>query len=129
MGRTREVQLAIEDYFLKGAEKKNVATYFTVAGGGGGASGQNTGQSFINLAPYEQRKGTENGADAIVQRASGAVRNLRDAQVFALIPGAIRGLGQSSGFTMELQNSSGMPRSSSKRRATGCLKRRRRTRT
>ena len=77
MGRTREVQLAIEDYFLKGPEKKNVATYFTVAGGGGGASaGQNTGQSFINLAPYAERKGSENSADAIVQRASGAFRNL-----------------------------------------------------
>jgi multidrug efflux pump len=109
MGRTREVQLAIEDYFLKGPEKKNVATYFTVAGGGGGGvAGQNTGQSFINLAPYNEREGTENGADAIVQRASGAFRNFRDAQVFALIPGAIRGLGQSSGFTMEMQNTSGM---------------------
>src|SRR5206468_11414885 len=30
--------------------------------------------------------------------------------VFALIPGAIRGLGQSTGFTMELQNTSGMSR-------------------
>ena len=29
---------------------------------------------------------------------------MRDAQVFALVPGAIRGLGQSSGFTMQLQN-------------------------
>ena len=38
------------------------------------------------------------------QRASSAFRGLRDAQVFALVPGAIRGLGQSSGFTMELQN-------------------------
>jgi multidrug efflux pump len=28
--------------------------------------------------------------------------------VFALVPGAIRGLGQSSGFTMELQNTGGM---------------------
>ena len=30
--------------------------------------------------------------------------------MFALVPGAIRGLGQSTGFTMELQNSSGMSR-------------------
>jgi multidrug efflux pump len=30
--------------------------------------------------------------------------------VFALIPGAIRGLGQSNGFTVELQNASGMSR-------------------
>jgi multidrug efflux pump len=39
-----------------------------------------------------------------------AFRNFRDAQVFALVPGAIRGLGQSSGFTMQFQNRSGMSR-------------------
>ena len=106
--RTVEVQRAIENYFLNGPEKKNVKTYFTVAGGGQGAAGQNTGQSFLNLADYDQRPGKRNSADAIVARASAALRGLRDAQVFALVPGAIRGLGQSTGFTMELQNTSGM---------------------
>ena len=108
LGRTVEVQRAIENYFLTGPDRRNVATYFTVAGGGQGASGQNTGQAFINLADYAQRPGAANSADAIVQRATAAFRNFRDAQVFALVPGAIRGLGQSSGFTMELQNLSGM---------------------
>jgi multidrug efflux pump len=110
MTRTREVQQQVEDYFLKGEEKKNVKAYLTVAGGGQGAAGQNTGQSFINLADYDKRKGSENAADAITQRAAGAFRGLRDAQVFALVPGAIRGLGQSSGFTVEIQNTSGMSR-------------------
>ena len=108
MTRTREVQLAVENYFLRGDEKKNVKTYFTVAGGGQGAAGQNTGQAFINLADYDKRSGKKNSADAIVQRASAAFRGLRDAQVFALVPGAIRGLGQSTGFTMEIQNTGGM---------------------
>ena len=40
--------------------------------GGGGATGQNTGQGFINLAPWDERKGAENSANAIVERASGA---------------------------------------------------------
>src|SRR5436190_6271054 len=44
LARTQEVQRTIENYFLNGPEKKNVASYFTVAGGGQGASGQNTGQ-------------------------------------------------------------------------------------
>ncbi|MFL6760745.1 multidrug efflux RND transporter permease subunit [Sphingomonas sp.] len=108
MTRTLQVQRSVEDYFLHGPEKRNVKTYFTVAGGGQGAAGQNTGQAFINLADYAQRKGSKNNADAIVQRASGAFRGLRDAQVFALVPGAIRGLGQSSGFTMEMMNTGGM---------------------
>lgn len=109
--RTQEVQRAVERYFME-QEAKNTSVMFTVTGGGGGggASGQNTGQGFINLADWSKRHGKENGADAIVQRASAAFRNFRDAQVFALVPPAIRGLGQSSGFTMELQNASGMPR-------------------
>jgi multidrug efflux pump len=109
--RTQEVQADIERYFNQ-HESKNIQTLFTVAGGGGGggASGQNTGQGFINLVDWSKRSGKENTADAIVERASSAFRGLRDAQVFALVPGAIRGLGQSNGFTMELQNRSGMTR-------------------
>jgi multidrug efflux pump len=108
-GRTVEVQKAIEDYFAR-YEGKNVKTIFSVAGGGGGggASGQNTGRAFIAFTDWADRKGKENTADAITQRASGAFRGLRDAQVFALVPPAIRGLGQSDGFTVELQNTGGM---------------------
>jgi multidrug efflux pump len=108
--RTQEVEQAAEKYFLHGPESKNVHTFFAVTGGGGGLSGQNTGQAYINLAPFDERKGSKNSAQAIVDRASAAFRGLRDAQVFALVPGAIRGLGQSTGFTMELQNTSGMSR-------------------
>ena len=109
-GRTLEVRDAVERYFAE-HESKNVKTLFTVAGGGGGgAVGQNTGQGFINFVPWDERSGKVNTADAIVERASGAFRNFRDAQVFALVPGAIRGLGQSSGFTMQFQNRSGMSR-------------------
>ena len=74
LGQTRQVQRAIEDYFLNGPEKKNVGQYFTVAGGGQGASGQNTGQAFVSLADYSKRPGSQNSADAIVQRASAAFR-------------------------------------------------------
>ncbi|MDF2638831.1 MAG: multidrug efflux transporter permease [Novosphingobium lindaniclasticum] len=107
--RTEEVQRQVETYF-KTYEKGNVASMFTLSGGGMGAAGQNTGQAFVTLVDWESRKGSENSAEAIVQRANGALRGLRDAQVFTLVPGAIRGLGSSAGFTMELQNSSGMTR-------------------
>ncbi|MCW6529597.1 efflux RND transporter permease subunit [Sphingomonas lycopersici] len=108
LGRTTEVQRAVENYFAE-HESSNLKTIFTVAGGGGGGvSGQNTGQGFLNFTDWKDRPGKENTADAIVGRASAAFKNFRDAQVFALIPPAIRGLGQSEGFTMELQNTSGM---------------------
>ena len=110
MTRTQQVQRQVEDYFLHGPDRKNIKTFFTVAGGGQGSAGQNTGQGFMNLADYDKRKGSQNSADSIVQRASAAFRGLRDAQVFALVPGAIRGLGQSTGFTMEMLNTGGMTR-------------------
>ena len=110
MTRTTQVQREVEQYFLTGRDKDNIGTFFSVAGGGQGASGQNSGSAFVNLAPFNQRKGSQNSAQTIVERATGAFHGLRDAQVFALVPGAIRGLGQTAGFTMELQNTSGMSR-------------------
>jgi multidrug efflux pump len=109
--RTLDVLDRIETYLQK-SEGKNIKTMFLVAGGGRGASGQNTGRGYVNFVNWDERPGKENTADAIVQRMSAAFRGLRDAQVFALVPGAVRGLGQSNGFTMELLNSSGMSRES-----------------
>jgi multidrug efflux pump len=107
--RTLAVRDRIEQYILK-EESENVRTLFLNAGGGGGGgSGQNAGRGFINLVPWDDRPGDDRTADAIVERLSSALRGFRDARVFALVPGAVRGLGQSNGFTMQLLNSSGMP--------------------
>jgi multidrug efflux pump len=108
--RTLEVRDMVRKYLMT-QEKKNSSTMFLVAGGGGGgASGQNTGQGFVTLKSWDQRKGKDNTAQAIAERATAAFRGLRDAQVFTLIPGAVRGLGDTAGFSMQLQNSSGMSR-------------------
>ncbi len=107
--RTREVQLAVEKYMLE-QEADNMAVMFSVAGGGQGAAGQNTGQGFVNFVDWSERKGSENTADAIVERAGKAFSRFRDAQVNVLVPAAIRGLGQTNGFSLQLQNTSGMPR-------------------
>ncbi len=107
-GRTFALQKQIENYYFEN-EGKNVRTMFTVSGGGGGgASGQNTGQGFVSFAPWDDRKGKENNADAITGRASAAFQGFRDAQVYSLVPPAVRGLGQSNGFTMEFQNAGGL---------------------
>jgi multidrug efflux pump len=105
--RTQQVQLQMERYFF-GTEKANVAAGFLVAGGNQGGSGQNSGQGFLNLTDWAERSSADRSADAIARRATQAARGLRDAQVFVLVPPAIRGLGSSNGFTMELLNSSGM---------------------
>ncbi|HWV61478.1 MAG TPA: efflux RND transporter permease subunit [Sphingopyxis sp.] len=108
--RTLEVRDTVEKYLLT-EEKANVGALFLIAGGGGGgASGQNTGQGYVNLVHWDERPGEERSADAIVERARAALAGVRDAQIFALVPGAVRGLGDSSGFTMQFQNRSGMSR-------------------
>ncbi len=108
--RTNAVQERVEQYFLQ-QEKANVRALLTVGGGGGGgAAGQNQGRGFVSLTDWADRHGSDNSADAIARRATQAFQGFRDARVNVLVPGAIRGLGQSNGFTLELLNSGGLSR-------------------
>jgi len=106
--RTLAVQRMVEDYFMS-QEARNVRAIFTVGGGGGGAGGgQNVGRGFVALQPWDQRRGAENEAGAITRRATRELGRLRDVEFFATVPPAVRGLGQSNGFTLELQNTGGL---------------------
>ncbi|MDB5477315.1 MAG: hydrophobe/amphiphile efflux family protein [Phenylobacterium sp.] len=107
--RTYAAALAIERYFFT-QEKANVADLFTVVGQGPAGVGQNAGRGFLALKPWSQRKGSANSAPTIAQRATRALGNLRDVQFFALNPPPVRGMGQSSGFTMELLNTGSLSR-------------------
>ncbi|MBV9929657.1 MAG: efflux RND transporter permease subunit, partial [Alphaproteobacteria bacterium] len=108
--RTLAAAKAIERYFL-GREQKNIGAMFTVVGGNQAGSGQNAGRGFLSFVPWDKRRGTENSAQGITSRATRALgASYRDMQFFALNPPPVRGLGQSSGFTMELLNTSGMAR-------------------
>ncbi|MEO5733870.1 MAG: efflux RND transporter permease subunit, partial [Rubrivivax sp.] len=109
INRAEQVQKQVETYF-RDYESDNVTTLFTVAGGGGGAAGQNVGRGYLNFKDWSERKGHDNSADAITGRAAKAFSGLRDAEVFALVPPPIRGLGQSNGFTIQLQNTGDMTR-------------------
>jgi multidrug efflux pump len=65
---------------------------------------------FTTLSPFGQRKAAHDSASAISGRVMGRLSQVRDAQVLALTPPSISGLGQSNGFTFELLNSSNMSR-------------------
>ena len=108
--RTLEVAKRIEAYFL-GPQKADTAAIFTVIGANQAGNGQNVGRGFLPLKPWDERKGAEHSAQAITRRATKELgRQLRDAEFFALNPPPVRGLGQSSGFTMELLNTGGLSR-------------------
>jgi multidrug efflux pump len=119
--RSLEAAKRIEAYFM-GEEKANLAAIYTVTGSSQAGSGQNAGRGFIALAPWDERKGAENAAAAITARASKTLGGeLRDVQFFALNPPAVRGLGQSSGFTLQLLNAGGLSREEFKQRRDALL--------
>jgi len=116
MSRTMAAADAVTRYFQT-REKDNVKFIYTVVGSSQAGSGQNTGRGFMAFAPWDDRPGQENSASAITSRATKAINaELRDVQFNALNPPPVRGLGQSSGFTLELLNSGGLSRTDFKAR-------------
>ncbi|TVV75628.1 efflux RND transporter permease subunit [Sphingomonas solaris] len=107
--RTLNAAKQVEAYFRK-FEAANASVIFTIIGGGPGGSGQNAGRGYISFAPWDDRHGAENAVEAVNERANKALASLRDVEFFATSPPAVRGLGQSNGFTMELLDTGGLDR-------------------
>ncbi|MBP2848878.1 efflux RND transporter permease subunit [Dickeya oryzae] len=108
--RTSKVGESIEHYFLN-QEKNNVEAIFVISGFNFSGSGQNAGMAFVALKNWSQRPGQANSSVAIAQRAMQSLSVIRDAQVFTMSPPAVQGLGQSDGFTFELQATGNTDRS------------------
>lgn len=104
LNRTNKVMRDVEHHFMVN-EKKDVKHIFTVSGFNFMGTGQNAGLAFVVLKDWSERTNPEDSAGAIVARSYGALGQIRDAQIFSLLPPSIRGLGQSNGFTFELQAS------------------------
>ncbi|HEX4299072.1 MAG TPA: efflux RND transporter permease subunit [Devosia sp.] len=101
--RTEAVVKVVEGYFLN-QEKANVDSVFTTVGFGYGGGGENNAMAFVRLKDFSQRPSRQQSAAAIAARASAYFQRIRDAQVYALAPPAIQGLGQTSGFSMYLED-------------------------
>ncbi|MEC3947407.1 efflux RND transporter permease subunit [Sphingobium sp. HWE2-09] len=108
-GRTAAVIDQVQNYFLND-EKDNVSYAFIMTGFSFQGQGENVGQGFVNLAPWADRKGSANTASSIADRATQKLAAIRDARVMGMTPPAIRGLGQSNGFTFELLNNGSLSR-------------------
>ncbi|QIP15796.1 efflux RND transporter permease subunit [Spirosoma aureum] len=67
------------------------------------ASKSNSGTVFMKLKPWDERKERNMQADSLVVKLQKALAGLNDARPQVLQPPAIPGLGQSSGFTFEIQ--------------------------
>ena len=102
--RTQAVIDKVQDYYLND-EKDAIESVFMVLGFGFGGSGENNAMGFARLKDFDQRTDSRLSASAVAARASAHFQAIRDAEVFVLAPPAIQGLGQTSGFSMYLQDS------------------------
>jgi multidrug efflux pump len=105
--RTDVVSHQIEQHYLT-TEKDNVEGIFSAEGFSFAGFGQNVGMSFVKLRDWKYRGAAKNRAPAIVGRAMKDFPKINDAQVFALIPPAVRDLGNASGFDLELEDQAGL---------------------
>ncbi|MEK1955400.1 efflux RND transporter permease subunit [Pseudomonas sp. YNh] len=103
--RLQAVSRQVQDYMLQQPE---VASILTVRGLGNGGNAQNSGRGFIKLKDWSERQGDEHSATSVARRANMALSKILDANVFVIAPPAIQGLGQSSGFDVQLQDLAGL---------------------
>jgi multidrug efflux pump len=104
INRTQEVVQQVEQYYLK---QPGVESTVGVLGFSFSGNGQNAALVFSPLKDWSERD-ADSSAQAIAGKAFGAFSQIKDAIVFPLNPPPIRELGNSSGFTMRLQDRSGL---------------------
>ncbi len=63
----------------------------------------NVGTLFVNLKPWDDRKGKEHHVQAVISQIQKITGDIKEARVLAISPPAIPGLGQTAGFTFELK--------------------------
>ena len=74
---------------------------FSIMGGG---EESNAGTYFIVLKNWSERKGKEHTAAAVVQRFNEDVYGIQEAQIFAMVPPPIPGLGATGGLQLQLED-------------------------
>ncbi|EJL06972.1 multidrug efflux pump [Pseudomonas sp. NFPP07] len=103
--RTQAVMKQFENYMLAQPE---IETLISISGLGMSGNSQNTGRAFIKLKDWSERSAAGQDSASIAQRATLALSSIGDARVFVMQPPAIRGLGQSSGFDLQLKDLGGV---------------------
>ncbi|MEN4750970.1 efflux RND transporter permease subunit [Pseudomonas sp. Ps21-P2] len=103
--RTQSVIKQFEDYILKQPE---VESMISISGLGMGGNSQNTARAFIRLKDWAERGSSGQDAASIAQRATMALSSIGDADAFVMQPPTVRGLGQSSGFDLQLKDLGGL---------------------
>lgn len=78
--------IGISGFSIMGGEQSNAGTYFVV------------------LKPWDERKGKTHTAAAIVERFNEMTYAIQEAQIFAMVPPAIPGLGATGGLQLQFED-------------------------
>ena len=105
LGETNEVMDKVKN-ILK--DVPEVEHYSTVSGYGM-ISGQGTsyGNLIVRLKPWDDRKGKEHTANAVMARLNAQFAQIKEAQIFCFQPGMIPGYGMGNSVEMYVQDKTG----------------------
>ena len=98
---TRDICAKVEEALSHVAEIEGA---FTVAGFSQAGNAPNRAIIYANLKTFEERKGDQHTASAIIQRLRGPLFGIPGAIVVPFNPPAVQGLGQFGGFQFELED-------------------------
>jgi hydrophobe/amphiphile efflux-1 (HAE1) family protein len=88
-------------------ESAAIRQFMQITGFSFSGNGQSVAMSFLQLKPWKER-GSQYAAAALAGRLQGIFSGMRDANIFVMMPAAIRGLGTASGFDVELEDVGGL---------------------
>jgi HAE1 family hydrophobic/amphiphilic exporter-1 len=105
--RTREVTNKINKIL---AEAPGIETWFVVGGQSlaEGSAASNAATIFARFADWEERQDPSLSQAAILDSLMGQFSQMKEANIFAFAPPAIRGLGFRSGFQMQVEDRTGV---------------------
>lgn len=66
----------------------------------------NAGTIFVKLKPWDERKGREHHVQSVIAKIRAVTADIKEARVIPIAPPAIPGLGATSGFTIQIQQTS-----------------------
>ena len=108
LDKTNAVMDKLTQYY-QNQEADNIESVFAISGFSFMGSDQNAGMAFVKLKDWDDRKGDENTAQSIANRAMAMNMMIPEASlIFPMAPPPIQGFGNASGFDMQLKDVGGV---------------------
>ncbi len=107
MSRTEAAVEQAEAYLTKQPQVRNV---MTLVGYNFFGQSQGAAMSFVDLQPWDDRKGAGDSVDALLGGTMAAVNGVVGATIFPINPPPIQSLGNATGFSMKVEDRSGTDR-------------------